>query len=44
MQINISNRGAVLLALTGALGGAVVFAPDQVNSVIDMVSSAVSGL
>lgn len=43
MQINISNRGAVLLVGAGAVAGALAFAPEQVDSLIEMIGSALAG-
>lgn len=40
MQINISDRGAFILALVGLLVAAVVFAPEQVANVLDSASNA----
>lgn len=39
MQINISDRGALLWALVAAAGGVVIFAPDMVAGVFDSLAS-----
>jgi hypothetical protein len=40
-QINISDRGAMLLLVGGALGGAVAFAPDMVSEALQMLAGVI---
>jgi hypothetical protein len=38
MQINISDRGAILLAIVGGIGATVVFAPDMASDALRSAS------
>lgn len=44
MQINISDRGALLLAVVALLVGGVVFAPGAMSSALETLANLIPGV